>query len=336
MAKPTRVQKPTASSREPAPSSPSSPLVVVAIGGNSLIKDKDHQSVPDQWTAVKESCGHIVGLIERGWRVVITHGNGPQVGFILLRSEMCRGKIHEVPLDSIGADTQGAIGYQIQQCLANEMTRRRISKRAVTVVTQTVVDAADPAFKKPTKPIGSFYTSAEASDRQRVEGWVMVEDAGRGWRRVVASPKPLEIVETPAIKKLVDDGFVVIAVGGGGIPVARGADGRLSGCAAVIDKDFGSALLARDIGADTFLIQTAVEQVCVAFGQPSQKALSRLSVGEAREHLAAGQFPKGSMGPKIEACCQFLDWGGRRAVITSLEKMTLALEGKAGTEIVGG
>ncbi|MBI4865343.1 MAG: carbamate kinase [Candidatus Wallbacteria bacterium] len=309
--------------------------VVVAIGGNSLIKDKDHQTVEDQWTAVRESCGHIAGLIERGWRVVITHGNGPQVGFILLRSELGRGKLHEVPLDSIGADTQGAIGYQVQQCLANEFLRRGIRKRAVTLVTQTVVDASDPAFSKPSKPIGSFYSAAEAAERQRVEGWTMVEDAGRGWRRVVASPRPIELVETPAIRELVDKDFVVIAAGGGGIPVARAADGTLSGCAAVIDKDFGSALLARDIGADTFLIQTAVEQVCTDFGKPSQKAHARLTTTQARQHMAQGQFPKGSMGPKIEATCQFIDWGGKRAVITSLEKMTEALDGRAGTEIVG-
>ncbi len=308
--------------------------VVVAIGGNSIIRSKDAQSVPAQWSAIRETCQHIADLIADGWRVVITHGNGPQVGFILLRSEMSRGKLHDVPLDSCGADTQGAIGYQIQQCLGNELLKRGLKRQVVTVVTQSVVDPDDPAFENPTKPIGSFYSHGDALLRMHNEGWDMVEDSGRGWRRVVASPRPLEIVERDAIRTLVEAGFIVIAAGGGGIPVTRYSDGRLSGRAAVIDKDFGSALLAHNIGADTFLVQTGVEKVCIDYGKPTEQAFDRLTVSEAWKFVRAGQFPEGSMGPKVQACIQFLDWGGKRAVITSLEKMNESLDGRAGTTLV--
>src|ERR1041384_1073735 len=256
--------------------------VVIAIGGNSLIKDDKHMSVPDQYAAVVETAQHITDLIQKGFRVVISHGNGPQVGFILLRSEHSRGILHEVPLDSIGADTQGAIGYQIQQAMHNEFQKRGLKKSVATIVTQTLVDRSDPAFQKPTKPIGQFYKKEEAADRMRVERWTMVEDAGRGWRRVVASPKPVRILEADVIKQLVDSDVTVIAAGGGGIPVVADDAGNLRGAAAVIDKDLASAALAKEIGADLLVISTAVEKVCLNFGKPNQKTLDRMTVAAAQ------------------------------------------------------
>ncbi len=307
--------------------------IVIAIGGNSLIKDEDHRSVADQYAAVVETARHIVDLVARGFRVVITHGNGPQVGFILLRSEHSRGLLHEVPLDSIGADTQGAIGYQIQQAMQNEFRRRGLKETAATVVTQALVDNNDPAFQKPTKPIGQFYKKEQADDRIRVEKWTMVEDAGRGWRRVVASPKPTRIIEAEAIKHLVASGCVVIAAGGGGIPVVQDDQGNLSGAAAVIDKDLASAVLAKEIAADLLVISTAVEQVCLNFGKPDQKALDRLSLADAKRYMTEGHFKPGSMLPKIQACIQFLENGGTEALITCPEALPRALDGKAGTRI---
>jgi carbamate kinase len=307
--------------------------VVVAIGGNSLIKDDKHMSVPDQYAAVVETARHIADLIERGFRVVITHGNGPQVGFILLRSEHSRGLLHEVPLDSIGADTQGAIGYQIQQALGNEFRRRGLDKLCATIVTQTLVARDDPAFQKPSKPIGQFYKKEEAEDRMRVEKWTMVEDAGRGWRRVVASPKPLQIVEAGAIRRLVEAGLIVVAVGGGGIPVVQDEQGKLRGAPAVIDKDLASAVLAREIAADLLVISTAVEKVCLNFGKPDEKRLDRMTVAEAKQHIREGHFKPGSMLPKVQACIQFLEAGGSEALITCPEALPAALEGKTGTRI---
>ncbi len=307
--------------------------IVIAIGGNSLIKDEDHRSVADQYAAVVETAHHIVDLVARGFRVVITHGNGPQVGFILLRSEHSRGLLHEVPLDSIGADTQGAIGYQIQQAMQNEFRRRGLKETAATVVTQALVDKNDPAFQKPTKPIGQFYKKEQADERIRVEKWSMVEDAGRGWRRVVASPKPTRIIEADAIKHLVASGCVVIAAGGGGIPVVQDDKGNLSGAAAVIDKDLASAVLAKEIAADLLVISTAVEQVCLNFGKPDQKALDRLSLADAKRYMTEGHFKPGSMLPKIQACIQFIENGGTEALITCPEALPRALDGKAGTRI---
>ncbi|HEY4667834.1 MAG TPA: carbamate kinase, partial [Anaerolineales bacterium] len=246
-------------------------VAVVAVGGNSLIKDKSHQTVPDQYAAAAESMGHIVGMIQAGWDVVITHGNGPQVGFILRRSELSRHELHEVPLDYCGADTQGAIGYMFQQALYNEFRQRGIQKQAATVVTQVLVRAQDPAFKHPTKPIGSFMDESTASRRAAGEGWSVVEDAGRGWRRVVASPLPIGIVQREIIEAMIAAGFVVIAVGGGGIPVVEDPAGNLVGVEAVIDKDFASALLAASIAADLFLISTAVPQIALNYGKPDQQ-----------------------------------------------------------------
>ncbi len=308
--------------------------VVIAIGGNSLIKDDQHMSVPDQYAAVVETARHITDLIEKGLRVVITHGNGPQVGFILLRSEHSRGLLHEVPLDSIGADTQGAIGYQIQQAMGNEFRKRGMKNSVATVVTQTLVDCNDPAFQKLSKPIGQFYTKEEAEDRMRVEKWSMVEDAGRGWRRVVASPKPVCIVEADVIKKLVAEGYTLIAAGGGGIPVIADDAGNLRGTAAVIDKDLASAALAKEIDADLLVISTAVEKVCLNFGKPDQKTLDKMTVAEAKQYIAEGHFKPGSMLPKVQACIQFLEQGGREALITCPEALPAALAGKTGTRIL--
>jgi carbamate kinase len=310
-------------------------VAVVAIGGNSLIKDDQHRTVPDQFAATRETAVHIAEMIKSGWDVVITHGNGPQVGFILLRAELASHILHTVPLDSCGADTQGALGYMIQQCLYNEFLKQKVPKQAVTVVTQVVVDRNDPAFANPTKPIGPFFDEDKARRYQEERGWQVREDAGRGWRRVVPSPRPLEIVERDAILTLIGDGFAVIAVGGGGIPVVREADGSLRGVEAVIDKDYASALLATSVQADLFLISTAVDRVAVNFRKPDQRFIERMTVSEARRYLAEGHFPPGSMGPKIEACIQFIEHSGKEAIITSPERINDALQGKAGTRIVG-
>lgn len=309
-------------------------VAVVAIGGNSLIKDRDHQTVPDQFEATRETCVHIAGMIEQGWDVVITHGNGPQVGFILLRSELASNVLHTVPLDSCGADTQGAIGYMIQQALYNEFGKRGMKKQAATVVTQVVVGKDDPAFQNPSKPIGPFYGEEEAKKLGAERGWVVKDDAGRGWRRVVPSPIPLEIVERDAVKALVDAGFVVIGVGGGGIPVVREEDDSLRGVEAVIDKDYASGLLASSIQADLFLISTAVDKVALNYGQPGQKWLDKMTLAEAKRYLAEGHFAPGSMGPKIRASIEFLEQGGREALITSPENIERALAGETGTRIV--
>ncbi len=308
-------------------------VAVVAIGGNSLIKDRQHQTVPDQFAATRETAVHIADMIAEGWNMVITHGNGPQVGFILLRSELSSHVLHDVPLDSCGADTQGALGYMIQQCLFNEFKSRHIEKQVVTVVTQVVVDRNDTAFQYPDKPIGPFFDEAKAQQYRVERGWDIVEDAGRGWRRVVPSPIPQRIVERNAIQALLDKGFVVIAVGGGGIPVVEDKRGKLSGVAAVIDKDYASALLANDIHADLFLISTAVEKVALNFGKPNQTWLDHMTVAEAREYMAEGHFAAGSMKPKIQAIISFIERGGRETLITSPENIKRALAGKTGTRI---
>ena len=308
--------------------------LVIAIGGNSLITNAQHMSVPDQYAAVVKTVDHIADLLERRHRIVITHGNGPQVGFILLRSEHSRGLLHQVPLDSIVADTQGALGYQIQQALENEFRRRGLKQSVATVVTQTLVDRDDAAFARPAKPIGEFYTREQAEERMRVEKWTMMEDAGRGWRRVVASPIPVRIIESGVIRHLVKDGYVVIAAGGGGIPVVADEKGILSGVAAVIDKDLASAVLAGEIGADMLVISTAVEKVCLNFGTPGQRALDSMTVAEARRYMAEGHFKPGSMLPKIEACVQFVTDSGREALITCPEALPTALDGHTGTRLV--
>ncbi len=312
-------------------------IAVIAIGGNSLIKDSKHQTVEDQYQAAHETCIHIADMIEAGYEVVIGHGNGPQVGFILRRSEIAAKVegMHEVPLDVCGADSQGAIGYALQQNLQNELRRRGINKPVATVVTQVLVDRNDPAFKNPTKPIGGFMDEAEGKRRQTEMGWSVVEDAGRGWRRVVASPLPKEIIEIEAIKALIAAGVIVICTGGGGIPVIRNEAGNLEGVAAVIDKDFGSSLLANNVGAELFVISTAVEKAALNFGKPDQKWLDRLTADEAKKYLAEGtHFAKGSMAPKIQAIIRFLEGGGKQALITNPENIGRALKGETGTLVV--
>jgi len=309
-------------------------IAVVAVGGNSLIKDKQHQTVPDQYAAAVESMAHIAGMIESGWDVLVTHGNGPQVGFILRRSELSLHELHVVPLDYCGADTQGAIGYMFQRALHNEFRKRGIKKEAATVVTQVLVDRNDPAFQNPSKPIGSFMDQTQADQHRQADGWSVVEDAGRGWRRVVASPDPKRVIEAPAIQKLVEAGFVVICVGGGGIPVIEDEHGNLQGIEAVIDKDFGGALLANAVQADLLLITTAVEKVAINFNKPDQIWLDRLTLAEAKQYLAEGHFAKGSMGPKIEAVIRYLESGGKEALITDPANIERALQGKTGTRIV--
>ncbi len=309
---------------------------VIAIGGNSLIKDKKHTTVQDQYKAAQETCKHIADMIATGWDVAIGHGNGPQVGFILRRSEIAAkvAGMHEVPLDVCGADSQGAIGYALQQNLYNEFKKRGMGKSAATVVTQVLVDKNDPAFQNPTKPIGTFMEKEEAMRRAQEDGWTVVEDSGRGWRRVVASPIPKRIVELDAVKELLDAGIITITVGGGGIPVIEEEDGTLKGVAAVIDKDFASSLLAQSIEADLFLISTAVEKVYLNFNKPNQKAIDTMTVSEAKKYLEEGHFAKGSMEPKIRAIIWYLESGGKEAIITDPEHITAALEGKTGTHII--
>ena len=312
-------------------------VAVVAIGGNSLIKDKSHQTVEDQYQAAKETTQHIAEMIETGWDVAIGHGNGPQVGFILRRSEIAHKVegMHEVPLEVCGADSQGAIGYALQQNLQNELHRRGIQKPVATVITQVLVDKEDPAFKNPTKPIGGFMDETEADTRAADLGWNVVEDAGRGWRRVVPSPLPKEVVELDSVKALIDNGGVVITVGGGGIPVIDNGDGEYVGTAAVIDKDYACSLLASKINADLLLISTAVEKVALNFGKPNQEWIDRMTLSEAQGYLAEGShFAKGSMAPKIQAILWFLKAGGKQALITDPKNIGRALKGETGTWIV--
>jgi carbamate kinase len=310
---------------------------VVAIGGNSLIKDKQHQTVRDQYVAAGETCWHIASMIQDGWNVVIGHGNGPQVGFILRRSELAAHELHEVPLDVCGADSQGAIGYALAQNLENDFRRLGLDRHAVAVVTQVEVSADDPAFSHPSKPIGSFMDEPEALRRRDRDGWSVVEDAGRGWRRVVPSPAPLAIVEEDAIRSLIDEGFVVIATGGGGIPVVADGDGNFVGVAAVIDKDLACSLLATRVDAELLLITTAVEHVSLDFGTPSQRPIDRMTLAEAKGYLAEGvHFAEGSMAPKIEAVIGFLERGGGRAIVTDPENVERALAGETGTHLVPG
>ncbi|MBP2664252.1 MAG: arcC1 2 [Firmicutes bacterium] len=311
-------------------------LAVIAIGGNSLIRDNMRQTVEDQYDAVCETAKHIVGMIEQGYDAIITHGNGPQVGFILRRSEIAceMAGMHSVPLVACGADTQGALGYQIQQAMDNEFKKRGMDKSAVTLVTQVVVAADDPAFTKPTKPIGSFFTPEQAEKLQKNNpDWVLVNDSGRGYRRVVASPQPQEIVEKDVISKLVREGYCMIAVGGGGIPVIRQGDGSFKGVDAVIDKDFASSLLAVQIKADELIISTGVPKVYLNYGKPDEQALDKVTLTELKEYVKQNHFAPGSMLPKIQAVISFLENGGSKAIITNPESLEEAVAGKTGTHV---
>jgi carbamate kinase len=306
---------------------------VVAIGGNSLIVDRQHRDVASQWVACQETCKNIAEMVERGWSLVITHGNGPQVGFILRRNELAAYEMHTTPLDLIVADTQGSIGYMIAESLGNELQRRRISRPIVSVVTRVLVDREDPAFQDPTKGIGDFMSEDRARGFE-ANGWRVVEDAGRGWRRVIASPAPLKIIELDAIRALLSGGFIVVAAGGGGIPVIEDESGDLVGAQAVVDKDRATVLLARDLEVDLFLISTSVPKVALYYREPNQQWLDRMTVAQARAYHAAGHFKPGSMGPKIEAVLAFLEaHPAGRAIITDPPNIVHALDGEGGTWI---
>jgi carbamate kinase len=310
---------------------------VVAIGGNALVPDNKHGSIADQFVAAGRISREIAAMVADGWTVVVTHGNGPQAGFILRRSDIVAridSSIPRIGLDVAVADSQGGIGYIVSGALTNELRAAGIERTVVAVITHTVVDEADPAFTHPTKPIGSWFKPDEAKELQAREGWAMVEDSGRGWRRVVASPRPKSIVELAAVASLVRQGFIVIAAGGGGIPVVEDKDGGFHGVQAVIDKDFASSLLAAGIGADLFVITTGVARVAINFGTPDQHFLDRMTLEEAERHLKDGQFPPGSMGPKIEAALGYLRSGGGEVLITSTDQLAAALRGETGTRLV--
>jgi carbamate kinase len=311
-----------------------SKLAVLAIGGNSLIKDKDHIALHWQYQAVRETSKYIAELIAEGLGIVITHGNGPQVGFIYRRGELARHELPLIPLDICGADTQGAIGYMIQKALLNEFRERGITKKVTTVVTQAVVDRNDPSFEHPSKPIGTFMTEKEALANQKEFGWQVAEDAGRGFRRVVPSPIPRELIELDVVRILVEKGYIVVAVGGGGIPVIRNEQGEIEGVEAVIDKDFASSLLARQLGAESFIISTSIDAAYLNFGKENQKPITQATLAEIKRYLTEGHFKAGSMKPKIEAIVEFLEAGGKKAVITSPQNLLQAFRGKCGTTIV--
>ncbi len=308
--------------------------VVLAIGGNSLIKDNNHIDLASQYEAVRETSRYITDLISEGMNIVITHGNGPQVGFIYRRGELARHELPLIPLDICGADTQGAIGYMIQKALLNEFRRRGIVKKVVTIVTQTMVDRDDDSFKFPTKPIGSFMSEQEAVVNQRDFGWQIMEDAGRGFRRVVPSPIPKEFIELDAVKLLLEKEYIVIAAGGGGIPVIRNEQEDLEGVEAVIDKDLSASLLARKLKINTFIITTAVDAAYLNYGKPNQKPIRHATLNEIKQFLAEGHFKPGSMKPKIEAVIQFLENGGEKAIITTPSNLSKAFKGQSGTMIV--
>jgi len=308
------------------------PIAVVAIGGNSLIKPGERGTLEEQRSNLQTTCEGIAAVLSAGYRTVVTHGNGPQVGDALLRSELAAGQAEPLPMDACVAETQGSIGYLLQQMLQETLSRRGLRRPVVTMVTQVLVSRRDPAFRNPSKPVGPFYNQEEAERRHRTLGWQMVQEACRGFRRVVPSPQPKEIMELPAIQAALQSDALVIACGGGGIPVVFRRE-RLVGIDAVIDKDRASALLAWELEAELFLISTGVAQVALNYGTPGQQQLERLSAGEARSYLGAGQFPPGSMGPKIEAALAYLDRGGKLVIITSPENIPEALQGMAGTRI---
>lgn len=309
-------------------------LIVIAIGGNSLIEDPKHVTVEAQYAAARKTAEHIVRLAAEGHRIVIAHGNGPQVGFILQRAEYARRILHSVPLDSCVADTQGAIGYNLQMALDNEFTKAGIERQVATIVTQVEVDKADPSFMNPTKPIGTFMSREDAEFHRQQDGWDIVEDSGRGYRRVVPSPQPKRIVELQTVKTLLDAGVIVIAAGGGGIPVTANENGELTGAEAVIDKDLAAALMAKQLGADLFVISTAVEKVCLNYGKPDQKDLERMDTSLAKKYIEEGHFAPGSMLPKIQAVVDFATSCDSEGIITNPANLYAAVNGNKGTHIV--
>lgn len=316
------------------PDNSDKPLVVIAIGGNSLITDSGHMSVVDQYRAAGETAANIAPIVNDGYRVVVTHGNGPQVGFILLRSELAKEALHQVPLANCVADTQGSIGMQIAQSLQNAFRDQGREQQVVAIVTQVIVDPEDPSFDKPTKPIGPFMSESEAQQHAEDDGWAIAEDANRGWRRVVPSPTPIEIIELPAIRTLLESGALVVAAGGGGIPVIVKPDGSLRPRPAVIDKDAASCLLAQRLGAKVLVFSTDVDRVSLNFGTREQIEIDRMNAAQCREHLDEGHFAAGSMRPKIEAALAFIEAGGEEVIITRPPCLAEAMRGTHGTHIV--
>jgi carbamate kinase len=309
------------------------PTLVLALGGNALIRPGDAGTLEEQYRRISEAMAHTADLVTAGFAIVLTHGNGPMVGNLLLQMECARALVPPMPLFMSDADTEGSLGYLIQQCLVNELHRRGRTRGVATVITQVVVAADDPAFNAPDKPIGPFYTAAEVERLTTERGWRLAEDAGRGWRRVVPSPRPLTVVEQDIISYLLHGGIIVIAAGGGGVPVIRQEGGDLKGVEAVIDKDRTAAVLAREIAADLLIFLTAVEYVFLDYGKPSQRPLKTLDAAQTRKYLEAGHFAPGSMGPKMEAALDFLSQGGQRVLITQPETLAQALQGHTGTHI---
>jgi carbamate kinase len=309
------------------------PKAVIALGGNALIRPGDSGTLEEQHRRISQAMAHTADLVAAGFACVITHGNGPMVGHLLLQMECARALVPPMPLFISDADTEGSLGYLIQQCLVNELRRRGLEKEVATVITQVLVAADDPAFRTPDKPIGPFYPADEALRLQTERGWSLLEDAGRGWRRVVPSPRPLTIIEQGVISYLLQGGIIVIAAGGGGVPVIRRDDGDLAGVEAVIDKDRSSAVLAREIDADLLIFLTAVDYVYLDYGRPGQRPLTKLTCADARKYLQEGHFPVGSMGPKMESALDFLSRGGRRVLITQPESLAAAMEGRTGTHM---
>ncbi len=308
--------------------------ILVALGGNALERAGEKGTAEEQISHARETASNCAKLIEAGHSLALTHGNGPQIGSILRKNEIASKDFPEMPMDICGAETQGMIGYMLQRTMRNQLQQKNISKEVVTILTQTLVDREDPAFNNPTKPIGRFFTKEMAESLEKSKGWKMVEQIGKGYRRVVPSPQPKDIIEGLAIKKAYDVGMIVIACGGGGVPVIKEKDGNLTGVEAVIDKDLTAAVLARVIGATVLVILTDVPEVAINFGKPNQQNLSKLTVAQAREYLEQGQFGKGSMGPKVEAACRFVENGGNKSIIASLDKCMDAIDGKSGTSIV--
>ncbi len=306
--------------------------ILVALGGNAILQKEGKGTAEEQLATVRRACRHLVAMIQKGNEVTITHGNGPQVGDILLKDDLAKDTLPPMPLDVCGAESQGMIGYMIQQSLRSELRKVGLNLQVATVLTETIVDGRDRAFKSPTKPIGPFYNASEAARLRGEKGWYLVDDGGRGYRRTVPSPTPLSIVQGQTIRELTELGVIVIAAGGGGVPVSSGVESR--GFEAVIDKDFGAALLAKVVNAQVLMMLTDVEKVFLDYGKPERRAIHKMTVQECKKFLGQGHFPAGSMGPKIESAIRFLESGGERAIITSLELADEALAGRAGTTVV--
>jgi carbamate kinase len=307
--------------------------VVVALGGNAILKQKEKGTAKEQLENVRKTSRYLVELMQEGYQIVVTHGNGPQIGGILLKNELSASILPSMPLDICGAQSQGMIGYMLQQSIRNEIAEANLHVPVVSLVTQTIVDPNDKAFMNPSKPIGAFYPLAKAKELQKETGWSMIEDSGRGYRRVVPSPDPKEIVEHDTIRTLLEEGTVVIAAGGGGIPVVHEEDGRLRGIVAVVDKDLTAQIIACEMSAQILLMLTDVEKVALNFGKANQIDIDALSIEDAELYLRKGEFGIGSMGPKVKAAIRFIKSGGEKAIITSLELCKEAIEGKAGTVI---